>query len=71
MYDGPLEITVTLPDQDIPVHYTVDGSEPTAKSQLYEKSITLTKPGQHEVRAKTFEHGGSQGTTVAAYHIKP
>jgi len=71
MYDGPLEITVTSPDQDIPVHYTVDGSEPTAKSQLYEKSITLTKPGQYEIRVKTFEQEGAQGTAVATYHIKP
>jgi len=70
-YDGPLEITVTSPDQGMTLRYTLDGSEPTAQSQMYENPIKLTQAGPHEIRVKAFRGGLAQETAVAVYHLKP
>jgi hypothetical protein len=70
-YNGPLEITVTSPDQGTIIRYTLDGSEPTARSQTYRGPIKLTQAGRHEIRVKAFQAGLAQDTTIAAYHLKP
>jgi len=70
-YDGPLEITVTSPEQGMTLRYTLDGSEPTAQSQMYENPIRLTQAGPHEIRVKAFRGGLAQETAVAVYRLKP
>jgi hypothetical protein len=70
-YDGPLEITITSPDQGMTLRYTLNGSEPTAKSRMYENPIKLTQAGPHEIRVKAFQGEVAQETAVAIYHLKP
>ncbi len=69
-YDGPLDISITPPDQDVRVHYSLDGSEPTVRSPFYQGPIKLTQSGRHEVRAKAFQGELGQDTVVAVYHLK-
>ena len=69
-YDAPLDISIAPPDQDIPMHYTLDGSEPTTRSAPYQGPIKLTQAGRHEIRVKAFRGGLDQDTVVAVYHIK-
>lgn len=38
-----LEVTLRTLFNNIPIHYTLDGSEPTAQSPVYERPITLTQ----------------------------
>jgi hypothetical protein len=70
-YNGPLEITIASPDQGTDIRYTLDGSEPTAKSQMYLGPIKLTQAGRHEIRVKAFQGGLAQDTAIAVYHLKP
>lgn len=69
-YQAPLEITLTLSDQDAPLHYTVDGSKPTVQSPVYQAPITLAQPGRHEVRARAFQGELGQDTVAAVYQLK-
>lgn len=69
-YNGPLEITVASPDQGTDIRYTLDGSEPTAQSQMYRGPIKLIQAGRHEIRVKAFQGGLAQDTAIAVYHLK-
>ena len=51
-----------------PIHYTLDGTEPTAKSPLYTKPITLTKTTV--VKARSFAKDGRSSVTVFATYTK-
>ena len=57
-FTGPLTITLTA---DAPagcrIHYTVDGTEPAAKSAVYEKPFTHT--GRLRLRAALFDESGA------------
>lgn len=50
------------------VRYTLDGSEPTAKSTLYKKPIVLKRSAT--VRAKTFKEGSAVGFEARASFTK-
>ncbi|MCF7972212.1 MAG: chitobiase/beta-hexosaminidase C-terminal domain-containing protein [Phycisphaerae bacterium] len=70
-YTGPLAVTIACPDQGMTLYYTLDGSEPTVQSQVYQDPIKLDQAGQQEVRVKVLQDGVlSQDTVVAAFKIK-
>ena len=47
-----LDVTIAIPVPDTVIHYTVDGSDPTLDSPLYEEPIHLT--GSAMVKARAF-----------------
>jgi hypothetical protein len=72
LYSTPLEISLISPGPGMTMHYTLDGSEPTAQSQVYQNPIRLTQAGQHEIRVKAVREGvPSHDTAVAVYTSKP
>mgnify|MGYP001635096069 FL=1 len=60
--DGILEVELECIRPDMEIHYTTDGSEPTATSPLYEKKVpvkeTLT------LKSATFAQGRQMGKTL-------
>lgn len=49
--NGSVQVELTAPDE-CPIHYTLDGTEPTKESAVYQKPIVIT--GTSVVKAKTF-----------------
>ncbi len=70
--DGGLfldEITVKIHNRkEEPIRYTLDGTEPTKKSLLYQKPFTLTKT--ETVKAKSFGKQGKTSGTIEAHFEK-
>ena len=60
--DGILEVELECIRPDMEIHYTTDGSEPTATSPLYEK-IVLVKEAL-TLKSATFTHGRQMGKTL-------
>ena len=59
--NGPMQPLVSLTG-DGAIHYTMDGSEPTAKSPLYSKPFTLDKTSV--ITAKSFPANGLSSSTA-------
>ena len=55
MFNRPLTITMTCADPDAEIRYTMDGSEPTAKSPVYKSSFVILKTTT--IKAKAFKKG--------------
>jgi len=55
MFNRPLTISMTCADPDAEIRYTTDGSEPTMKSPVYNKSFIILKTTT--VKAKAFKKG--------------
>jgi beta-galactosidase len=55
MFNRPLTISMTCADTDAEIHYTTDGSEPTMKSSVYNKSFIILKTTT--IKAKAFKKG--------------
>ncbi|MBR1513333.1 MAG: chitobiase/beta-hexosaminidase C-terminal domain-containing protein [Bacteroidales bacterium] len=55
MFNRPLTISMTCADPEAEIHYTTDGSEPTAKSPVYKSSFVILKTTT--VKAKAFKKG--------------
>ena len=56
MFNRPLTISMNCADPDAEIHYTTDGSEPTMKSPVYNKSFIILKTTT--IKAKAFKKGG-------------
>ncbi len=69
-FDGPLAVAIAGADSSRVVHYTLDGSEPTPRSPVYQNPITLTHAGRHEIRIKCFQEGRGESTVAAVYRLK-
>lgn len=67
-YEGDQKVTISTTNKEAKIYYTTNGSEPTPKSTLYSKEITLKK--NTPLRAAAFVDGeiGSEITT-ASYFI--
>src|SRR2546425_7791256 len=52
VFTNPVSLQITCKTPGVPIHYTIDGSEPTAQSPLYSSPIALTN--STFVRARTF-----------------
>ncbi len=70
-YEPPVKISLDAPSPDAILRYTLDGSEPNASSVAYDKPITLTKPGRHEIRVRVFTDDLTGKTAEAIYEVKP
>ena len=57
--DGTLEIVLTTELGIYPIHYTLDGSEPTASSPIFKKAVIINTPC--DLRARTIRHGEPVG----------
>ena len=55
IYNRPISISMTCADEEAEIRYTLDGSEPTAKSKKYDKSFIINQ--SCTVRAKAFKKG--------------
>ena len=55
MFNRPLTISMTCADPDAEIHYTMDGSEPTKKSPVYNSSFVIIKTCT--IKAKAFKKG--------------
>ena len=56
-FDGPMQVSIKCPTPKAEIRYTLDGSVPTEKSQLYTKPFTIQ--GSTVVRARAFKKGES------------
>lgn len=50
-----------------PIHYTIDGQEPTLESPLYADSVVITAPC--DLKATTFRRGAAMGYTLTVPNI--
>ncbi|GEM_PF-2621094 len=55
IFDKPAELKLACGTEDASIRYTIDGSEPTDKSQLYQKPLSFDKPCM--VKAAAFCEG--------------
>ena len=55
MFNRPLTISMTCADPDAEIRYTMDGSEPIAKSPVYKSSFVIIKTST--IKAKAFKKG--------------
>lgn len=60
--NGTLKVELECIRPDVEIRYTLDGSEPSAFSSLYEKSLTLASA--RTVKSATFSHGKQLGQTL-------
>ena len=64
-FNDTLAVSLSMPhvrEAGAKIHYTLDGSEPTAESAVYEKALTIT--GDTQLRAAAFA-GGKRVTFVS------
>ena len=55
IYNRPISISMTCADEEAEIRYTLDGSEPTAKSKKFDKSFIINQ--SCTVKAKAFKKG--------------
>ena len=60
--NGVLEVKLECIRPDMEIHYTTDGSEPTATSPLYEKIVPVKEA--LTLKGATFAHGRQMGKTL-------
>ena len=60
--DGMLEVKLECIRPDMEIHYTTDGSEPTATSPLYEKIVPVKEA--LTLKGATFAYGRQMGKTL-------
>lgn len=58
-------VTMTNPNEDGSIYYTLDGSEPTSESSVYSSPVLLTNAAT--VKAKVISENGSSATAEQAY----
>ncbi|MBR1851138.1 MAG: chitobiase/beta-hexosaminidase C-terminal domain-containing protein [Bacteroidales bacterium] len=61
-FDSPMTITITSPDQESTLRYTIDGSDPTASSPLYTTPFSIENTTL--VKARAFSKDGTPSFTV-------
>ena len=66
-YDKPVEVTIKESEPGVSIHYTLDGSAPTASDPVYEKPIKIEGPTI--LRAKAYKHGFTRSITVQEVFI--
>ena len=79
-YSSDFQLTITHPDKDVALHYTLDGSEPTENSPLYDSPILIKDRSNEENRLsnirtgvgwKAPESNVAKGTVVRVKAFKP
>ena len=54
-FDAPMKISITVPDKNIQIRYTTDGSDPNEQSPLYKSPITIESTTL--IKARSFKKG--------------
>lgn len=67
--EGIQEVSMTASEASSQIYYTLDGSEPTMQSTLYEGPFNIDTSLQ--VNAKAYKPGYSGATSRASYILKP
>ena len=68
--DSLITVTVSCTVADAVLHYTTDGSEPTAASAVYSTPIVFSTPGTYTVKALAVKSGWENSTvTTGTYTI--
>jgi alpha-L-fucosidase len=62
LFSGKIDVRIEGADPDVPVHYTLDGSDPTPASQEFTSPISLD--GSTTVIAKAFKEGKKSSFTA-------
>ena len=60
--DGSLQVELECIRPDVEIRYTTNGSQPTAKSSLYERKWQVTTP--QIIKSATFKNGKQMGQTL-------
>lgn len=63
------EGVVITDDQDAEIRYTIDGTEPTVESNLYENPIIFKTASNYTVKAKVFKDGKTSETISVLFTI--
>ena len=66
-YYNKVEVTLTTATPDATIHYTIDGSDPTVESTVYEGAITITETTT--IKAIAAKDGVVSAHAVATYLI--
>ena len=66
-YSGSVTISLLLSEPQTSIYYTLDGSEPTEQSQIYNSSLTFTKTTV--VRAKAYQVGKLPSKTITHTYL--
>ena len=69
-YVSPLVVSLSIAGQDMTLRYTLDGSQPTGQSPVYQEPLKLRGPGQQELRVTPFRGDTAQETLVTRFHLK-
>lgn len=72
-YQSDLTVDITCSDPEATIHYTLDGSDPTDASQLYDSgTLTLSTLGTHTVKAIAVREGFASSEIIESiYTIEP
>lgn len=62
----PQNVTLSCGTEDAVIRYTLDGSQPTANSQIYTGAINITETTT--IKAKAYKEGMSDSTIVSAVY---
>lgn len=68
--DGPVEVSMYTTTEGAAVHYTLDGSEPTRNSEVYQEEPVTIEPGT-VIRARAFRAGWTPSEVVEAAWVAP
>lgn len=68
-YEGELEVTITSEDDDVDIHYTLDGTMPDISSPVYAGPIAVTN--DVIVKARAFRGGASCSMPAAMEYFFP
>lgn len=66
-YTGTQTVTVTHPNSMVSIHYTIDGSEPTINSTIYNSPITIN--GNTSLKAKAIANGFVESRSATASYL--
>jgi len=69
-YAAGAQLEILGPEPGAEVRYTLDGREPTQKSEKYTGPVKLDKTGRHEVRVRMMKNDKAGDTVVAVIHIE-
>ncbi len=71
-YQTELTVDITCSDPAASIHYTLDGSDPTAASSLYAGAFTVSALGTHTIRAIALKEGFAPSEIVESiFTIEP
>lgn len=69
-YFGAQRVALTSGDPDAVIHYTLDGSEPSADSPVYGDPIEISEFGEHTLRAVAISDGQVSDVLTVTYVLR-